>query len=348
MEKKNFENFITKNKSLSLSRFIYENLYSKPHGYYQKKRIGEDFVTSPEISQMFGECIAIFLASINRTQKFMNLCDLGPGNGTLVSDLIRTMTKLIKDKLTFCLYEKSISLSEYQDSILNRYINNKIEVKRINSLKELKKPTFFLCNEFFDALPINQFIKKNNFWYEKRITFFNKKFISIEVPVESRILENHKKFDNGDILEISPLANIYLKQIFRKISNLGGGALIFDYGPFQKKKINTLQAISKRKKVDFLDVPYDADITYHIDFQHIKKLASEFSLISYGPISQKKFLYHYGINERYQMLKNCVSDQKSINSLEEQFHRLISPKQMGNLIKCIFISKLPMKTNAFS
>jgi len=348
MEKKAFENFIIKNNSLSLSRFIYKILYSRPNGYYQKKRIGEDFVTSPEISQMFGECIAIFLSSINKKQKFYNVCDLGPGNGTLTNDLVRTMRKLVRDKLTFFLYEKSLTLSKYQDLCLNNFSDDRIEIKRIHSLKKLKKQTIFLCNEFFDALPTNQYVKKKNQWFEKRISFLKERFVIIEKPLEKKNLEKYEKFKNDDILELSPLGDVYLKKIFRKIANLGGGALIFDYGPFQKKKINTLQAISKKKKVDFLEAPFDSDVTYHIDFQYIKTLASNFNLISYGPISQKKFLYHYGINERYQILSNHLRDQNSKNNLERQFQRLISPEGMGNLIKCIFVTNLPIKTHAFS
>ena len=348
MEKIAFENFIKKNNSLSISRFIYKVLYSKPNGYYQNKKIGEDFVTSPEISQMFGECIAIFLSSISNTHKLENICDLGPGNGTLTNDLVRTMKKLVKDKLTFFLYEKSLMLSKYQDIFLNKFADDNIKIRRIHSLKKLKKQTIFLCNEFFDALPINQYVKKNNRWFEKRITFFKERFVIIEKPLESKNFEKYEKFKNNDILEISPLGDIYLRKIFRKIANLGGGVLIFDYGPFQKKKVNTLQAISKKKKVDFLNVPFDSDVTYHIDFEYIKRLASNFNLISYGPISQKKFLYHYGINERYQTLQGHLKDQDSKKKLEQQFQRLISPEGMGNLIKCVFVTKLPIKTNAFN
>jgi len=112
--------YAKKGETLSLSRFIFLCLYEKNHGYYQKNRIGTDFVTAPEISQLFGECISIFIASIN--QKIGNIrdfCELGPGNGTLTKDLSKNLNKLIKDKLNFYLFEKSNSLKTNIKKIAN-------------------------------------------------------------------------------------------------------------------------------------------------------------------------------------------------------------------------------------
>ena len=99
--------------TLSLSRFIFLCLYEKNHGYYQKNKIGTDFITSPEISQLFGECISIFVALINeRIGNVKDFCELGPGNGTLIKDLSKNLNKLIKEELNFFLFEKSNSLKE--------------------------------------------------------------------------------------------------------------------------------------------------------------------------------------------------------------------------------------------
>ena len=151
--------------TLSLSRFIFLCLYEKDHGYYQKNRIGTDFITAPEISQLFGECISIFIASINeRFGKIRDFCELGPGNGTLIKDLSKNLNKLIKEELNFFLFEKSNSLV--------KNIKKNIKNVNISYLKKLifpPRPIFFIANEFFDALPINQFEKTSNGWLERRI-----------------------------------------------------------------------------------------------------------------------------------------------------------------------------------
>ena len=137
-------------------------------------------------------------------------------------------------------------------------------------------------------MPINQFEKKKENFYEKRISIKNNQFQIIRK--KSNYL--HYKFSelkDGNILEISPLSNLYLNKVFNHISNFGGGIIIFDYGPFQKKKLTHFK-LYERKKCDFLKYPYEADITYHIDFQDIKQKSYKFGLKVYGPISQKIFI----------------------------------------------------------
>ena len=151
--------------TLSLSRFIFLCLYEKDRGYYQKNRIGTDFITAPEISQLFGECISIFIASINqRIGNIRDFCELGPGNGTLIKDLSRNLNKLIKEELKFFLFEKSSNLTEN----IKKNIG-KINISHLKKLIFPPRPIFFIANEFFDALPINQFEKTSEGWLERRI-----------------------------------------------------------------------------------------------------------------------------------------------------------------------------------
>ena len=346
MEKNKLKKFIIKTESLSLSRFIFKCLYSRDSGYYQKKKIGTDFITSPEVSQMFGECISIFLININKIFKINTFCEFGPGNGTLARDLINTISKFLDKDLNFFLHEKSEFLKISQDKILKEFKFKNVNINRLKKFNELKVPTFFICNEFFDSLPVNQFIFKNNKWFEKRIILRNDKYKIIDFPTSNH-LPNHKKFHNGDIIEISPLSNLYFKKIFRHIKTYGGGLLFFDYGPSIKKKIDTIQALYKSKKCDFLSFPYDSDITYHIDFQQVRKLANNFDLICHGPISQKKFLFFYGINERYMQLSKANKSQIIRKRLHDEFYRLVDPNGMGNLLKCMFITNQKIKLDSF-
>ncbi len=326
---------------ISLSRFMNLCLYKKEYGFYQKNLIGKHFVTSPEISQLFGECIAIFFLMLLKEFKIRNFCELGPGNGTLMRDLILIFEKFINSRLSFNLYEKSDYLRNIQLEKLSELNSNKNSIISLKNLKLKKEPYFFFCNEFFDALPINQYEKINNFWFEKKIVF-DKKLKIINQRTDYKFSEKYK---NGDILEISPLTDLYLRKIFKHIQEYGGGILIFDYGPFNKKRINTLQAIHKSKKCGILDFPFNSDITYHVDFKAIQRLSHKFKLYDYGPITQREFLFFHGINERILNLSSKLQSRHKIDKVKLQFERLTSPFGMGNLIKCLFISNFKINSD---
>ena len=334
----------SRHKSISISRFISLSLYETERGYYHKKRIGEDFITSPQISQMFGECIAVFFSMIQKNISITkNFFELGPGNGVLLNDFIRSIYKIKKEKINYFFLEKS----NFINKNFFKKLKEKAEIVKLKKLYLEKKPYYFICNEFFDALPINQFEKKKNAIYEKRIIIKNNQFEIIKKKTDL-LSKKYLNLKDGDIIEVSPLSDLYLKKIFKHIQKFGGGMIIFDYGPFYKKKVDTLQAIYKRKKSNFLRNIYETDITYHIDFQEIKKKSSKFSLKAYGPISQKKFLFFNGINERFMSLsKKCISNFET-KTLESHYKRLTDPYGMGGLIKCIYISKDSLDLDYFN
>ena len=335
MEKIKIKKFF-KGESISLSRFMHKCLYDKDLGFYQNNKIGAHFTTSPEISQTFGECIAIFLLRVSDDFEVSKFLELGPGNGTLMSDIIRTISKISKKKFLFYLYEKSNFLKKIQSKTLAKYNSKKTEIFSIHNLKLKKKPYLFFCNEFFDALPLNQIQKKNDLLFEKRIKYMDGKFKWKEYLIENK---NLNFLSNGDIWEYSPLTNLYIKKILNHIKKFGGGFLVIDYGPYVKKKISTIQAIYKSKKCDILDYPFLSDITYHFDFSNLKKISEDFNLKFHGPINQRQFLYFNGINERINILINQAQDNDVKKRLSMQFDRLIDPLGMGELFKFVFISK---------
>ena len=240
-------------------------MYQREHGVYQNKTIGKHFITAPEISQLFGECISIFLLILQKKYKISNFCELGPGNGTLMKDMIRTLKKFIDGPFSINLYEKSEYLRKLQIKNLKKLESEKIEIIFLSKLKLKKEPYLFICNEFFDALPINQFEKKNNIWFEKKV-IFHKNFKIVNDLTNKKFSD---KFSNGDILEESPLTKLYVKLICKHIKKYGGGILIFDYGPFKKGHVDTLQALHNSHKCDILDYPFESDITYHVNFEEI-------------------------------------------------------------------------------
>ncbi len=334
---------IIKNNSISLNRFINFCLYEKKRGYYHNKKIGDDFITSPETSQMFGECISFFFLTLMEKINVNDFCELGPGNGTLANDIIRCISKLKEKKINFFLHEKSNS---FDCSKIFNFKN--IKIHKLKKFRIEKKPYFFICNEFFDALPINQIKKINGKFYEKRISIKNNEFFPFYKKFIAKKSYNSENLKNNQIIETSPLMDLYLKRIFRHIKNFGGGILIFDYGPFEKRRIDTLQAIHKKKKCGIFEFPFKSDITYHIDFRYISNQSKKFGLYQYGPIHQKKFLYFYGINERLNLLLNSTSSEQTRKNLNEQFIKLTDPNGMGNLIKCMFICSNDLKIDAFN
>ena len=202
-------------------------------------------------------------------------------------------------------------------------------------------PSIFIANEFFDALPVKQFIKKANKWYERYVEFtYLDKPKYLDIPFDIKKLEKQIKFkisSKQKFIEYSPLAMKYLKVITSKIKSNNGGILIIDYGYTNKKIRNTLQSVYKHKHSEVLDVFGKSDITYSLSFnlidQMIKKFGSFHSLIT----DQKKFLTKLGILQRAEILsKNMPFSKKA--DIYFRVKRLIDKNQMGNLFKAMFVT----------
>ena len=328
----------------SLDSFINKSLYEKNKGYYQRKiefgRKG-DFITSPGISKLFSEMIAIWIVSfwenLNKPEK-INLVELGAGNGELLEVLIKTFNKLtiVKDKFKFHIFEKSESLKKLQKK---KFLRN---VKWLNNLSELtNSPTIFLANEFFDALPIKQFIKINDDWYENFV-LLNKsgKFSLKKKKVTKKKMEkifSQGVDENQNFVEFSPLMVKYLKSICKKIKSSTGGILLIDYGTFNKKMYDSLQGIKNHKKVDIFDDYQNIDITHHINFNFIKQIVNLNGLKVGGIINQGSFLKNMGIDLRAEMISKKMSFLKKTD-LYTRIRRLTHKDEMGELFKVMFVT----------
>ena len=243
-----------KNHKIPLDKFIDQCLYNKKNGYYMTKDpFGKkgDFTTSPNISRLFSEMVAIwvisFWESLGYPKKF-NLIELGAGNGEMMKVMIESFKRFptFLKSCNIIIFEKSPKLIEKQKTNIN--FKNIKWAKNLTKIKNL--PSIFLANEFFDAIPIKQFLKDKNNWYENFIEFStNKKPIFIKQKINIKNLD--KKFDfkisdKQNFIEYSPLGVKYLKIILKVIKKNKGGLLIIDYGYFAKKMKNTLQAIHKK------------------------------------------------------------------------------------------------------
>jgi|TARA_X000001036_G_C20649312_1_gene794312 NADH dehydrogenase [ubiquinone] 1 alpha subcomplex assembly factor 7 len=330
---------------ISLDKFIEESLYNKKFGYYMKKDpFGSkgDFITAPNISILFSEMIAIwviaFWEKLNCPKKF-NLIELGAGNGEMMKTLIETFSNFPKfqDACNINILEKSKLLRQTQEDT----INNKKTIW-LNDLNELNNsPCIFLANEFFDALPIKQFLKKGKIWHERYVQFTsqtNKQYL--DIPFDMEKFEKKIKYKvsyKQEFIEFSPQANEYLKNMTNKIKDNNGGILIIDYGYTDKKMKNTLQAVSKHKYCNILDGFGDSDITYNLSFDLINRMIKEFGFFNSITTTQKKFLTELGIMERAEIVSKNMKFSKKVD-IYSRIKRLIDEKQMGHLFKVMLIT----------
>jgi len=333
----------------SLDKFLKYVLYDKKKGYYENKiPFGSkgDYITSPTISVLFSEMIAIFIIifwkKIGRPEN-LNVIEMGGGNGEMIFQIYKSLENFpaILKNFKFYIYENSKLLKKIQKKKLN-----KIKVKWIDNLNNIVgKNNLFIANEFFDCLPIKQFKKKKNTWFERKIKVKSKKDFRI-IEVQSNISNLNKKLgfnfsSNQNFIEYSPLEVDIFQRIAQKINNKKGGLLIIDYGFFEDNMKNTLQSLYKHKSNNFLMNIGEADITHHVNFNLIEKLAKKNKLQVSLKTNQKKFLVSLGIKYRAeQIAKNLPFSKKA--DIFYRLDRLINENKMGNLFKVIFLTKIKL------
>ena len=340
-------NTLREKKSIPLDRFINIALYDKKFGYYMKKNpFGKkgDFITAPLISNLFSEMIAVwcvaFWEHLGKPNKIL-LVELGPGDGTLCMDLIKTFKqfKEFYNSLEINLFEISDKLKKIQKTKINSR-----KVKWIKKIEEINYgPVIFFGNEFFDALPIKQIYKKKNDFFEKYVALTtnekNIKFLHKRANNNLiKCIKNLNLISIGNTIEYPLKALKFLKQISKKINKFDGGLLAIDYGYTLKKNQNTLQAVKKHNYLDIFFKPGHSDITSHINFKLFSKSLSENNLAVKKIITQSEFLKKVGILERADILSKKMSFKEKANMFY-RLKRLIDPKEMGDRFKVIFAQK---------
>lgn len=334
-------------KNLRLDKFIDLALYQRNGYYLSKKPIGRkfDFVTSPEISQMFGEIIGVYLV-YNWKEKInskFNLIELGPGNGTLFKDIERTAKILPNffENANVNLIEINKELRKIQEKNLNYFKQSKIRwSKALNFTSKL--PSIIYSNEFFDCFPVRQFLNDNNHWFERYVKFNEKenKYYSINKRVISKkILDYLNKYKRQKIYEVSYSRNKYFEQICKYLKKNRGICILIDYGYNKKIKNFTLQAIYNHKKTSIFENIGQQDISSHVNFNELIEIAKQNKLQINEFVSQRDFLIKYGILERKKKLLTKNSNLNK-NLLDEEVDRLINVDRMGNLFKCLVVSNL--------
>ena len=357
---------------ITLYEFLKISLYDKKYGFYNinKELIGNKghFITGPEISQMFGELIAVWLIDFCTKLNFkkINLIELGPGNGTLMGDILRVIKNIFAFNLELDLHflEKSPDLKIKQEKLISKYNLSTHWHKNFDSLeKKIKNlPSIFIANEFFDCLPIQQYklIGDQQWnasdWKKVCIKFENNQFCFKNLSLNKNENNLIKKYLNNfkDIfhdknkvrfLEFSPVTNEIVSKISRLIKEFNGGALFIDYGknnPFG----DTLQALYKNRKISIFEKIGISDYTSLVDFSNIYNLSKDSGLTSYPPITQRDFFLELGIFKRLEILgQNCSTIER--RNLLSSLDRLISKKQMGEVFKVFCMTKETLKPIGF-
>ena len=334
--KEKIHNIIVENGPISIASFMEISLSDKEYGYYRKKMpLGSkgDFVTSPDISQIFGEIIGIWILDVWIKLKEPNnfqIVDLGGGRGTLLKDINRVLKNKIKNFIFIDINEELIKLQK-------KALNGATHFEKINDIP--KKPTIFIGNEFLDTFPVHQFIKKNNYWKEVCVNSDNKElFFSYETTKLSKklISSNFVNLKEDSIIEV----NFKVREIINNISNFikknSGAAIFFDYG-YLDGYGDSFQGIKDNKPINPLSDPGFVDLTSHVNFKDIKLQAKKNNINFYGPNTQNLFLEEMGAIQRLRILERNAKDHQR-KDLRIGLNRLMSDKEMGNLFKVIALS----------
>ena len=324
------------------------------YGYYQSRdpfgTFG-DFITSPEITQAFGEIIGLWCLTAWQNAGCPDktiLIELGPGRGTLMLDILRTVKKLLPnfmESIELHLVESSTMLRQQQRLTLKNY--NVTWHDFINTIPE--GPSLIIANEFFDALPIDQYLMTKNGWHKRLITLDPKrnKFSFITVPVPKKKVAKFRseisKAETNSIFERNRLAEKYAESLAERIFYSGIAALLIDYGYVKPGFGDTLQAVKSHKYYDPLTDIGNADLTAHVDFANLESIFKETGVAVHGPVLQRNFLTTLGIEHRTMTLvKNATAEQALL--LIKGCQRLIAPNGMGSLFKVMAVTPADTST----
>lgn len=332
---------------ISLADYMAECLLHPEHGYYTTQTpfgAAGDFTTAPEISQMFGELIGLSLAQCWLDQGApspFTLAELGPGRGTLMADLLRATRGApgFHAAMRLQLIEASPNLRRIQKETLEGY-----EIHWSDSVDALPmQPLFVVANEFFDALPIRQFVRDAEGWREKRVGLVDgladglvdgRLTFGLGPQAPQPALE-HRLLDTkpDDLVELNPGLAPITATLAQRIASHGGAALIIDYGDWRSLG-DTLQALKAHAPTDPLEAPGTADLTAHVDFEVLCTVAAGAGCSHSKVTPQGIFLERLGITERARALAAKLEGD-GLENLINAHRRLTHPEEMGNLFKVL-------------
>jgi len=329
---------------LTVAAFMAEALSHPEHGYYMQGDVfgrSGDFTTAPEISQMFGEMIGLWLADrwlgAGRPSR-VRLVELGPGRGTLMADLLRAAGAVagFRDAVSVHLVETSPALRRIQRQALARHGC----VAWHGSFGEVPDgPLLLVANELFDALPVHQLVRMPAGWCERLVGLDAEGAFAFALaaelsPLAALLAPAVRAAPAGSVAEVCPAAISLAAAIGRRVGADGIAALVVDYGPAASAPGDSLQAVRRHRPQDALAEPGAADLTAHVDFAALARSAGEAGAVMYGPVPQGAFLDAIGLGVRAAALAARATPAQR-RDIETARRRLIAPDQMGTLFKVL-------------
>ena len=340
---------------ISVADYMGHCLFDPHHGYYTTREpFGGrgDFVTAPEISQMFGEMLAVWWLASEAGLGLSNvaLAEIGPGRGTLMDDMLRTIAKLTGGGLPQVeMVELSPRLSSAQREKLRAHAAKITWHSGVQFLPE--QPLGIIANELFDAIPVHQFVKTRTGWFERMIRADSDGGLEFSLGPSrldlSLLPPGHEGEPEGQIFEHSPARLAMAEKIAAHLKRFGGFALLIDYGHAATGFGDTLQAVRGHAYASVLEHPGEADLTAHVDFLDLARVAAATGAFVSGTVEQGAFLRALGIVDRASVLKANTS-AASASAIEASLKRLVADTEMGILFKVLALSSqkrdlLPLK-----
>ncbi|HEX5795087.1 MAG TPA: SAM-dependent methyltransferase [Geminicoccaceae bacterium] len=330
---------------LSVARFMELALGHPTLGYYQRHDplgVAGDFVTAPEVSQMFGEIVGLWLgqawSDLGRPAP-VRLVELGPGRGTLMADLLRASARVegFRAALSVHLVERSVRLRRLQALRLEG-----IDAAWHEEFDQVPPgPLLLVANEFLDALPVHQLVRSERGWVERRIALADDRRLVFALDERPSPLADQvpaRAAPDGTVAEVGPARAALAREIAARLAGAGGVALLIDYGAWALGPTgDTLQAVRGHAACDPLACPGAADLSAQVDFRAVAEAARDGGAAVYGPVPQGAFLRALGIEARaLRLLERARPEQR--RELRAGLFRLTDPAAMGELFKVLVLA----------
>jgi SAM-dependent MidA family methyltransferase len=332
---------------ISLAEYMHIAMADPVEGYYARRTaIGAsgDFVTAPEVSQMFGELIGVWCASVwqamGSPQPFI-LAEAGPGRGTLMADLLRAGAKVpgFLAGAEIRLIETSPAMRRRQAESLPAFAERLGWVDRIEDVGN--GPLILVANEFLDVLPVRQFIKSGTAWLERCIGLDAQGDLASMLGTalaDHAILPEGNAFEpDGSVFEWAPAREAWAETLAHRIAGSGGAALLIDYGHAHSGFGDTFQAVRGHAAADPLVAPGEADLTSHVDFEAVCAAIGRGGAVPSRTITQGEFLVSMGLLERAASLGSPL-DEAGREKIRRAVERLAGTAAMGSLFKVLAIA----------
>src|SRR6185312_4590958 len=329
---------------ISVAQFMTLALHDAEAGYYATRDPfgrGGDFITAPEISQMFGEMLGLWCGQAWVDQgcpKNTKLVELGPGRGTLMADALRALKRVpgFLAEVDVVMVEASPTLREIQRERLK---DSGARIRWTAHFDISDAPLLLLANEFFDALPIRQYVKTARGWCERMVVLKEGALdfaLAPQITPAAAIPASRAGAPDGGVYEASPAATALIAEIARIISTQGGAALLLDYGYDIVGFGETLQAVQGHQPRALLADPGRSDLSAHVDFAALAEAAHQQGAAIHGPKGQGAFLDALGIGVRAAKLSTANPEQAG--QIRRAVERLTAPDQMGTLFQVMALS----------